>query len=447
MDDFSSTIYGEMTFPAKSALRAVRVSGALSKNALSKLFKANMVILENPGRLINGILLDSRRREIDFIMAVYFKAPKSYTGEDVAEFFCHGSTGVISSLSKSLENLGIRRAKNGEFSFRAYINGKMGIKEASKIKRIMDSETPYEAQLSFLSEDKIEKEIFNLKDEITKVVALWEGRLDFVEDVPKENKSVWIKELKRIKAKAENLQEMAKRGEKLKSGFKVALFGRTNSGKSSLFNNLLGKERAIVTPHPGTTRDVLEEKLEIDGLPILFYDTAGARKKSLKIEKKGIERAIEVAKKCDLVLFLFDGRYGIIGKDKELLKMFGAKRIIFVATKKDLYGEKRSYPKKEFIEISNKTYYGMDLLTKKIMKVAKMDFDKKGIMFIDGKTKEIVDEILKIIKESGDFLRKGNEVASTDLLKRCLFYLDNIYKSDSLEEVYDTIFKDFCIGK
>lgn len=447
MDDFSSTIYGEMTFPGKSALRAIRVSGNLSITALSKLFKSKRNVVDNPQKLSSGILLDSKGREIDSIMAVYFKAPKSYTGEDVAEFFCHGSAGVISSLSKSLEKLGIRKAKNGEFSFRSYINGKMGIKEAKRIKKIMDSETPYEAQLSFLSEDKVEKEISSLKDEIVRVVSLWEGRLDFVEDVPKENKSVWFKELRSIKAGAENLQGMAKRGEQLKSGFKVALFGRTNSGKSSLFNNLLGKERAIVTPHPGTTRDVLEEKLEIDGFPILFYDTAGARKKSVKIEKKGIERAIEVARKSDLILFLFDGRYGISTKDKELLKMFGDKRVIFVATKKDLYGEKRICTEKDFIEISNKTLYGIDLLIKKIMKVAKRDFDKKEIMFIDVKTKEIVDKILKIIKESENSLKKGNEVASTDILKRCLFRFDDIYKTDSLEEVYNSIFKDFCIGK
>jgi tRNA modification GTPase len=443
--DTIDTIYGEMTFPGRSALRVVRVSGDLSKKAAEKLFDRHMALTRNPKTAVRGKLLDLKGNAIDDIVAVFFRNPNSYTGEDVVEFHCHGSEGIIKILSSSLESLGIRKAKNGEFSFRAFVNGKISMKEARKIKKIMQAQTATESSAVFASQEIIERELNSLKEAIIDILARWEARIDFPEEVPQEEIKEWKEELSPLQKRISRLLEISQRSRQVREGFKVAIFGAPNSGKSSLFNNLLGRERAIVTPHPGTTRDILEEKLEIGGLPVIFLDMAGARKNSQKIEKAGIERAVKIAKAAHLVLFLFDGKKGWRKSDEEALSLLSGRKVIKVATKKDLYKEK-IFPK-NVVEISNLSGYGIEKLIKLILSSLKASIPKGDFLVLDEKEAETVQKTAQFIKEAFSSIKQRDEVSAADLLKRALFEIDELFKTESLEKIYDSIFKDFCIGK
>lgn len=443
--DIIDTIYGEMTFPGQSALRVVRVSGNLSQKAAATLFDSHLLLLKNPKTAVRGILLDTKGNAIDDIISIFFRKPNSYTGEDVVEFHCHGAEGPIKILSSSLESLGIRKAKNGEFSFRAFVNGKLSLKEARKIRKIMEAQTAKESSAVFASQEFIEKELFSIKDSIIETLAKWEARIDFPEEVPQEKITKWKKELSPLKKQVIHLLQTSERSRQIRKGFKVAIFGAPNSGKSSLFNNLLGRERAIVTPHPGTTRDILEEKLEIEGMPIIFLDMAGARKNTQKIEKVGIERAVKVAKSAHLVLFLFDGNKGWRKCDDEALSLLGDRKIIKVATKKDLYREK-IFPE-NVLEISNKSGYGIDKLTQLICSSLRTSLPKGDFLFLDETESATVQKVSQFINETFLAINQKNEVFAADFLKRALFEIDELFKTESLEKIYDSIFKDFCIGK
>ncbi|MFB3850608.1 MAG: tRNA uridine-5-carboxymethylaminomethyl(34) synthesis GTPase MnmE [Acidobacteriota bacterium] len=443
--DILDTIYGEMTFPGRSALRVVRVSGELTKKAVEKIFDRHSSLMKTHKTAVRGKLLDLKGNTIDDIVAIFFKKPNSYTGEDVVEFHCHGVETVLKILSSSLESFGIRKAKNGEFSFRAFINGKISLKEARRLKKVMEAQTLKESSAVYASQEIIERELKSLSETIIEILARWEARIDFPEEVPQEDINKWIEELSPLQKQIDHLLKISERSRQVKEGFKVAIFGAPNSGKSSLFNNLLGRERAIVTPHPGTTRDILEEKLEIDGLPVIFLDMAGARKKSQKIEKAGIEKAIKVAEGAHLVLFLFDGKKGWRKSDDEALSFLKGKKIIKVATKKDLY-KKKSLPE-NVVEISNLSGFGIEKLIKMVISSLKASLPKGDLLILDEREMMTVQKTARFVKDAFISIKQRDEVYASDFLKRALFEIDELFKTESLEIIYDSIFKDFCIGK
>lgn len=443
--DLRDTIYGEMTFPGKSALRVVRLSGDLAIKCVSKLFIPYSAPIRNPKMTVRGKLVDINGRIIDDIICIFFKKPNSYTGEDVVEFHCHGNEGIIKILSSSLETLGVRKAKNGEFSFRAFINGRLSIKDARRLKKIMEAQTAVESSAVFESQDIIERELGLLKEEIIKLLSLWEARIDFPEEVPPKETKKWKDELLPLQKKCGKLLDISHRSKQVREGFRVAIFGAPNSGKSSLFNNLLGRERAIVTPHPGTTRDILEEKLEIEGIPVVFLDTAGVRRFSKNIEHIGIERALKAANTADIVLFLFDGKKGWKKSDEEFLTLLSTKQIIKVATKKDLY-KNQSFPK-NVIQISNKSGFGIERLIRKVASSLRSLLPKDNFMVLEKEEIALIQRISSLLKEAFASIKREDEVSASDFLKRALYEIDSLYKTDSFENIYDTIFKEFCIGK
>ncbi len=443
--DIKDTIYGEMTFPGRSALRTIRVSGELSQKAVTRLFDRGSALLKNPNRVFNGKLLDLRGKVVDDIVCIFFQKPKSYTGEDIVEFHCHGSEGIIRILSSSLESLGIRKAKNGEFSFRAFLEGKISLKEARRLKKIMEAQTELESSVAFESQDIIERELGFIKEKIIKLLSIWEARIDFPEEVPQKETNRWKDELIPLQKRIKKLLEKSASGKKIREGFKVAIFGAPNSGKSSLFNTLLGRERAIVTPHPGTTRDILEETLDVEGIPITFLDMAGVRNTSRKIEKKGVEKALKEAKIADLVLFLFDGKKGWKKSDEEFLALLSQKNVIKVATKKDLY-KKKVFSEGVF-EISNLSGFGISRLLRKISSELKKNIPDNNFLFLQKEEYSTIEKVSSLFNEAYLTISKGEDALSADLLKRALFEIDRLFKIDSFESIYDSIFSDFCIGK
>lgn len=439
------TIFGEMTFPLKSALRVIRISGDNSKKVLISLFKSKRSPIKEPGKLIKGKLLNNEGKVIDDCMCVFFKGPNSYTGEDILEIHCHGSNAIVQSLLNSLRKMGLREAARGEFSYRAFINGKLSLIEAKNIKKIFEAETALEAPYAYSSSFLLDRKLKEIKEETIQVLSLWEARIDFPEEVDSAEIDDYLSEFNGLKEMIKNIYRISKRSIKNREGFKVAIFGAPNSGKSSLFNNLLGRERAIVSPHPGTTRDIIEEKLDIDGFPIIFYDMAGFRKSKGFIEKKGIEMALDCVKCSDLVLFLFDGKRGFKRKEEELYKIVEDKKILLVATKKDLY-KKRNFPPNT-LEISNITLEGIDDLIKKIKTFFRKKFKKEDFIYTDENENFLIEKLYNLSREVLLALKRRDELFATELLKKILFEIDSFYNIDSLEKVYDNIFSTFCIGK
>ena len=449
MPDLEGTIFGEMTYPGRSALRAVRVSGPLSRKITKKLFFSKSDPWKNPRTAVSGLLRNLEGKPVDSILALAFPSPNSYTGEDCAEFQCHGSEGVIRGLRSSLFALGAREALPGEFSYRAVLAGKMAAEEAESLGDLVRAETELEAcAVGISGSGSSRSRILALKEAILQLRAKWEARIDFPEEVPQPGIKTWKKELLPVLKSVRDALSLSRRSRPVREGFRVAIFGAPNSGKSSLFNCLLGRERAIVTPHPGTTRDMIEEKLDIDGIPMVFMDMAGARRKNPGIEKEGILRALESAKRADAVLFLFDGSRGWDAADEEALRMLDRKPLLFIASKKDLYGKKGHGAALKALEISNRTGEGMDGLIKRLSEWGKRNLPKKGIFLMNGRQEECLLGIEAALAEAEKAVTSGeNELLAAEKAREAQREIDELLLSASGEELYDLIFSGFCIGK
>lgn len=449
MPDLEGTIFGEMTYPGRSAMRAVRVSGPLSRKITKRLFVSNADPWKTPRKAVTGILRNLEGKKVDSILAIAFRAPNSYTGQDSSEFHCHGSEGVIRGLRSSLVALGAREALPGEFSYRAFVNGKMTAEEAESLGDLVRSETELEAcAVGISGSGAARSRILALKDHILGLRAKWEARIDFPEDVPQPGVKIWKSEISPILKEAGKSLLLARRSRPVREGFRVAIFGAPNSGKSSLFNCLLGRERAIVTPHPGTTRDIIEEKLDVEGIPIVFIDMAGARRKGAGIENEGISRALESAKKADTVLFLFDGNEGWSRRDEEALGMLDRKPLFLVAAKKDLYGKRKHCAPGKVLEISNRTGEGVESLIRKLSAWAKRNLPKEGLFLLNGRQEECLLRVEAALAEAERALTSGdNELLAAEKAREAQLEIDKLLLSASKEEMYDLIFSGFCIGK
>lgn len=446
IDDAS--IYGEMTWPGRSALRVIRVSGKRSREAAKKLFLSKSDPFKKPRTAVNGILVNLKKEKLDSIISLAFKSPNSYTGEDLIEFHCHGSRAVVSSLCGSLKCLGLREALPGEFSYRGFLAGKISLKEAESLQQLIEAQTEMEVRASELSKTAISRSLSVLSKKMIALLAKWEARIEFPGEVPQEKTAVWIEEIGLLLNEMKSLEKMAAESRPLREGFRIALFGAPNSGKSSLFNNLLGKERAIVTPHPGTTRDIIEEKLDFEGIPIIFQDMAGVRNRGVAVENYGISMAIDNARSADGVLFLFDGSKGWRKKDEDALTLLSRKPLFFVAAKKDLYQKRKFEMEEKVVEISNQTPEGIDELIKEIKKWAKGRISPGSFFLFGRKQEETFLKVLRTTKEGENALKKNrDELLAAELLKMALEQIDRLLLKPSQEEVYDTVFSSFCIGK
>ena len=449
MPDLEGTIFGEMTYPGRSAMRAVRVSGPLSRKITKSIFASKADPWKIPRTAVGGLLRNLEGEKIDSILAIVFPSPNSYTGEDCAEFQCHGSEGVIRGLRSSLVTMGAREALPGEFSYRAFVHGKMTADEAENLSDLLRAETELEAcAVGISGSGAVRSEILAVKDKILSLRAGWEARIDFPEDVPQPGVKTWRSEISPVLKKVEKSISLARRSRPVRDGFRVAIFGAPNSGKSSLFNCLLGRERAIVTPHPGTTRDIIEEKLDIEGLPMVFMDMAGARKKGLKIETQGISRAVMSAGEADAVMFLFDGSDGWSPRDEEALRMLDRNPLFLIAAKKDLYGKMKHRAPGKVLEISSRTGAGIDYLIRKLSAWGKRTLPKEGLFLMNGRQEECLLGVEAALAEAERALTsEENELFAAEKAREAQREIDRLLLSASKEEMYDLIFSGFCIGK
>ena len=345
----------------KSAIKIIRITGNKSKQ-IPKIFNFK----PPEPRMFSLKKLEHKKKFIDYAPVVWLPKNKSFTGEDTYEIYIHGSIVIERLIYKALSSYkNIRLAEPGEFTKRATMNGNIDLVQAESVNDIINSQT--EKQLSIAQsqlDGSLSKVINNWRQELIHISSLVESLIDFSdEDIPKEISSLFWQKLSDIRNRIKSSIDTAKLSLFIKEGFTVAIIGKPNVGKSSLINKLTKLDTSIVSNIPGTTRDVIQQKIDLKGLPVILYDTAGIRKTNNEIEKKGVELAINIMKKSNLILNLCeDGDFFINNLEKSLLND-KTKKIINVKTKADL---KKSNGKNADVEISTVTNYGINTLLKKI---------------------------------------------------------------------------------
>lgn len=449
MPDVSGTIVAEATPPGRGGVRIVRLSGPLAKPILQRFFRpSGEAPWEEARRLCFGDFLGVNGEVVDRGLAVLFRTPHSFTGEDVAEFHGHGSAAVVTGLLSACAALGARPALAGEFSYRAFLNGKLSLPEAEALDALTRAETALQLE-AVQGVSGFTRELSQTRQSVLELMAEWEARLDFPEDISELKAHERSGALAEILATLEALLDQTAAARPLREGWRVALCGAPNVGKSSIFNALLKRERAIVTPHPGTTRDLIEETLDLAGLPIVLIDTAGMRKARDPVEALGVARAVEAASEADGALLLFSRAEGWGGQEAALLAQLGPRVVAVVETKVDLAVAGSILPcPSDALPVSAITGAGLEALSKRLAEWASGSLPASGAIAANSRQLACLCEAASACRQAEASLAEGEseEVALQDL-RAAMHALDDLLGGGDPEALYDRIFSAFCIGK
>jgi len=445
--------------PGQGSIAVIRISGS-SAIEISK----NIVYI--PGKhhwdthkvLYGHVTEENRQKYIDEVLILIMKGPRSFTGEDVVEIHCHG--GII-SVQKILERIlgspNIRRAEPGEFSQRAVLNGRLSLTQAESISELVSARSRKAAELAMNGiEGNIQTTIQSIRQRLLDQLTEIEARIDFEEDLPNLEEKNVKNEIIAIRKDINKLIDNAKRGTWIRSGLKVALVGQPNVGKSSLMNRLSKKEKAIVTDLPGTTRDLLESEIVLEGIPVTLIDTAGIRETKNIIEQIGISKTQQALNQADLIILIFDYSKGWTKEDESILKQIPKTNpLLIVGNKSDLKGnhsfekEKNNILEKDnLVIISAKTGTGEDDLINYLLKSC-------GSSQIHGLEIALNERQLDLAKSVKESLENIDKVFEEKLpwdfwtidLRQAINHLGEITGDDLTESLLDNIFSKFCIGK
>ena len=442
------TIYALSTGPGVSGVAIVRISGPEASNAIKLLTKKD---LPSPRiatlRKINNI---NTSELIDEGIIIWFPGPESYTGEDMAEVHVHGGKAIVLALQNELSKIeNFRLAEPGEFTKIAFQNGKINLLKAESIGDLISAETEMQRlQAVKIMEGKSAEKFNDLREKLLKILSFIEAKIDFPEEsLPDENIKQIKKDTTEVLNKIKKILDDQKIGEIIREGFKIAIVGPTNAGKSSLLNNLSNRDVAIVSEVAGTTRDVIETHLNIDGYPVIISDTAGIRNSKDEIEKKGIKLSLDRAEKADLKLVVVDAKsIDFSGFLNDLLK----DNAILVINKSDLInGELDLEVKKlDHVLISLKENINLDKLILMIKKKLKTKFILNNDILITRERHR--QHLIHCLDNLKNFLEKNDkkdfDKAAEDL-RLATRNLGMIVGKVDVEEILGSIFNDFCIGK
>ena len=442
------TIYALSSGPGVSGVAIIRISGSETSEVIKSLTKKD---LPKPRmatlRKINNI---NTSELIDEGIILWFPGPESYTGEDMAEIHVHGGKAVVLALQKEIVKIkNCRLAEPGEFTKLAFQNGKINLLKAESIADLISAETEIQRlQAIKIMEGKSSAKFNELREKLLKVLSFMEAKIDFPEeDLPEENLKKIKNDCSEVLNEINKILNDQKVGEITREGFKIAIIGPTNAGKSSLINNLSNREVAIVSEIAGTTRDVVETHLNIDGYPVIMSDTAGIRDSKDEIEKKGIRLSLKKAENADLKLVVVDAKnVDLSGYLNDLLK----NNAILVVNKSDLLNEKldAEVSKLNPVLISLKNNTNIDILISRIKNNLKNKFiSEEDILITRERHRQHLVQCVNYLKE---FLLKNEkkdfDKAAEDL-RLATRHLGMIVGKVDVEEILGSIFNDFCIGK
>ncbi len=457
---------------APAALGIVRVSGKGCIELVSKVFSRPKALLEAPGNtivygwILGGPSTSSGTPAIDEVMCAVYRAPKSYTGEDMVEIFCHGGPSVVTAIQNLMLKSGFRQANRGEYTFRAYINGKTDLTKAEAVREIIDSHTDdSRSHAAGRLAGSLYKEIDSIKKLLVDTLAAIEVEIEYPEDEETIADTFNREDLEQAVARLESL-EASWQGEKLyQDGARVVLAGRTNAGKSSLFNAILKEERAIVSDIEGTTRDWLESWAGINGIPVRLFDTAGLRATQDVIEAQGVELSKNLVKDADVVLYLIDSTEGVNKEDEDFIKNCSVP-LILVWTKTDKWiaspsarndeapslrgAERRGNPPCTEVSLSAKTGAGLNDLFNKIETILKkgLTTERTQAGLGSARQKAAVSEALESARHA---LATSADNYTLDAvvqdLEDALDFLGEVTGAITPDDVLGSIFANFCVGK
>ncbi len=327
--------------PQQGSVGIVRLSGAKAVAIARTLFRAPGHQAWESHRILYGHIWEPQtQRVIDEALLLLMLAPRSYTREDVVEFHCHGGMMAVQQVLQQCLEQGARLAEPGEFTLRAFLNGRIDLTQAESIADLVGARSPQAAQTALAGlQGKLAQPIRQLRETCLDILAEVEARIDFEDDLPPLDEAAVKAQITQVLADVEQILATADQGELLRSGLKVAIVGRPNVGKSSLLNAWSRSDRAIVTDLPGTTRDVVESQLVVGGIPIQVLDTAGIREATDQVEKIGVARSRQTAQAADLVLLTLDAADGWTESDQEIYRQVGDRPVILVLNKIDLVDE------------------------------------------------------------------------------------------------------------
>ena len=442
------TIYALSTGPGVSGVAIIRISGPESKEIIksltgNKVPKPRMASL----RKINNI---NTSELIDEVIIIWFPGPESYTGEDVAEIHIHGGNAVVLAVQKEISKIkNCRLAEPGEFTKLAFQNGKINLLKAEGIADLISAETEIQRVQAIKIIEGISSKKFNyLRKKLLKLLSFIEAKIDFPEEeLPNENIEELKKDSQDVLNEINKILDDQKIGETIREGFKIAIVGPTNAGKSSLLNNLSNREVAIVSEIAGTTRDVIETHLNLDGYPVIISDTAGIRRSKDEIEKKGIKLSLNKAENADLKLVVVDAKnIDLNGFLKDLLK----NNAILVVNKSDLLKGKLdpNIMKLDHVLISLKENLNIDKLISEIKINLKNKFiSNEDILITRERHRQHLVQCADHLKNFKDKNGKKDFDKAAEDLRLATRHLGMIVGKVDVEEILGSIFNDFCIGK
>jgi len=440
----NTTIAATATAIGKGAIAVIRVSGPKSKGVFKNLTKKKQN--PTPNEIKPYWIYDGHER-IDQSMIVFFASPHSFTGEDMLEIHCHGSQVVQQQILKLLFSLGVKPAKPGEFSERAYYNGKIDIAQAEAIMELVSAENSQVAKLATRQlAGEFSSQINSVRDDLTKLSASLAADLDFSEeDTPSVSPQSIDRTLTTALIKLQNIKAQSELLPKLHNGIHVALVGLPNAGKSTLLNRLLGYERSIVTEIAGTTRDTVSETIEFEGINYHFTDTAGLNNNPDKVEKIGIKRTYEIIYSADVVLLLIQpGQEKATDsylKKNEVLNSIDKAKIIRVYTKSDIL----ETPSKG-LSISAKKGVGINKLLTKIKAISKAEL-VGDINLLTQRQVDILNKAeLELVSIQNCLGNLSSDIVSAEL-ESVISSLNELTGKQANQQIIDSIFRNFCIGK
>jgi len=442
------TIYALSTGPGVSGVAIIRVSGKDTVKVIKLL--TNRSVPEPRVATIRKINKINTSELIDEGLILWFPGPESYTGEDMAEFHVHGSKAVINALHDSISKIeNCRLAEPGEFTKLAFQNGKINLLKAESIADLISAETEIQRKQAIKIMNGNSADKFNsLREKLLKILSHVEAKIDFPdEDLPEDI----LKNIKKISNEVilniKKILDDQKVGERIREGFKIAIIGPTNAGKSSLLNHLSNRDAAIVSEIAGTTRDVIETHLNIDGYPVVVSDTAGIRDSKDEIEKKGIKLALDKAENADLKLIVIDAKsIDFKGVLKELMD----ENTILVINKSDLLKEDLNFEIKnyEHVLISVKNNLNLEDLISKIKNKLKNKFiTSEDILITRERHRQHLEQSLNYLKNFEEKNKAEDFDKAAEDLRLATRHLGMIVGKVDVEEILGSIFNDFCIGK
>ncbi|MEM7193547.1 MAG: tRNA uridine-5-carboxymethylaminomethyl(34) synthesis GTPase MnmE [Pseudomonadota bacterium] len=436
------TIVAAATPTGRGGVSILRLSGSLAGDICRRLTGR----LPSPREARLCRFLDSDQQELDRGLTLYFPAPSSFTGEDVVELHCHGSPVVVELMTRRCVSLGARIARPGEFSERAFLNDRMDLAQAEAVADLIEASTEAAAKSAVNSlRGEFSRRIESLVTQVTNLRIYVEAAIDFPDEEVDFLSDDSVKQrIQEIDLEFSGIESASRRGKILREGYRVVLAGMPNAGKSSLLNRLSREDRAIVSDIPGTTRDTVEQLIDLDGLPVLLTDTAGIRESCDTVEEEGVRRARSAIDEADLIVHVIDGS----NPQMNLLPEFGSRRAISVVNKIDLDKSLALSDESEYIGVSALTGEGLECLIGAIKRCA--DFHHGDTSYVISRQRHV-----QAIEKAREHFNEGVEQLSewqagelfAEELSACQSCLGEITGQITSDDLLGLIFGSFCIGK